>query len=139
MAIGPVLSVLSNLPWGTIVESAPKVAENASRLWETVKKRRGARTDPGDEAPGVPTAPAADPRPADLLQLQAQVGELRSSVTSLEDELRHSAGVIRDLADQNARLIARVERARRTLKRVLVLGSVWLTLLSVAAVAHLSH
>jgi hypothetical protein len=136
MAIGPVLSVLSNLPWGTIVESAPKVAENASRLWETVKKRRGARTDPGDEAPGVP---ATDPRPADLLQLQAQVGELRSSVTSLEEELRHSAGVIRDLADQNARLIERVEQGRRTLKRVLVLGSVWLTLLSVVAVTHLGH
>jgi CHASE3 domain sensor protein len=59
-------------------------------------------------------------------------------VTSLDDEVRHSAGLIRDMADQNARLIERVEQARRTLRRVLVIGSVWLALLSIVAVTHLS-
>jgi hypothetical protein len=133
MAIGPVLAVLSNLPWGTIVESAPKVAENASRLWEAVRKRGAARKAPGDETQS-PLATAATPDDATAVaHLQGQLNELRAVVGNLEDELRASAGVIRDLAEQNALLIERVERARRRLKSVLVLGSVWLALLTAAA------
>jgi hypothetical protein len=129
MAIGPVLTVLSNLPWGAIVESAPKVAENASRLWESVKKRRSAptATDRVD-----PATASSDRAPPDLAQLQSRVSELQSVITGLEDELRSSTVVIKDLADQNALLIERVERARRALRRVVIAGTVWLALLSTA-------
>ena len=127
MAIGPVLTVLYNLPWGAIVESAPKVAENASRLWESVKKRRSAPT--AEDRVDSSTAPA-DRAPPDLAQLQSRVNALQAVITGLEDELRSSTVVIKDLADQNALLIERVERARRALRRVVIAGTVWLALLS---------
>ena len=66
----------------------------------------------------------------DLAQLQSRVNALQAVITGLEDELRSSTVVIKDLADQNALLIERVERARRALRRVVIAGTVWLALLS---------
>ena len=39
MAVGTLITVLSNIPWGQVVENAPKVAEGAVKLWNSVTHR----------------------------------------------------------------------------------------------------
>ncbi len=40
MSTGAILTVLSNIPWGQVVENAPKVAEGAAKLWNSVTNFR---------------------------------------------------------------------------------------------------
>ena len=110
MAIGW-LSVLKMVPWGDVIETAPKVAQGAKKLWDTVGKKAPAET------PNTPGAVAAEVTPT-LTALQAQVTQLHVSVAELHQQMLASSALIGSLAEQNAQLIARVEVNR---KRVLAL------------------
>lgn len=111
MAIGW-LSVLKMVPWGDVIESAPKVAVGAKKLWNSVgKKPASASTAPS--SPGALTD--AD---APLVALQSQVQELQAAVAELHQQMLDSSALIGSLAEQNTQLIARVEVNRR---RVLAL------------------
>lgn len=112
MAIGW-LTVLKLVPWGDVIENAPKVASGAKKLWQNVGKK-----------PVVAT-PAASSRevlraesPA-VAALQSQVAELQTAVADLHQQMLVSSELIQSLADQNTQLIKRVE-----VNRVRVL---WLT------------
>lgn len=94
MAIGW-LTVLQNVPWAEVIRNAPKVAEGAKKLWSSVSK-----------AP-----PAADPD----APLQAQVAALEVSVETLKAQLAESSQLVAALAEQNARLVERIEANRRKL------------------------
>lgn len=111
MAIGW-LSVLKMVPWGDVIESAPKVAQGAKKLWDTVGKKAPAAA-PNDSA-AVVTAEATPT----LAALQAQVTQLQVSVAELHQQMLASSALIGSLAEQNAQLITRVEVNR---KRVLAL------------------
>lgn len=113
MAIGW-LSVLKMVPWGDVIENAPKVASGAKKLWHTVGKKPAAPA--GAPAP-VPGAPVDVPEP--VAALQAQVTQLQTSVAELHQQMLESSALIGSLAEQNTQLIARVEVNR---KRVLALG-----------------
>lgn len=124
MAIGW-LSVLKMVPWGDVIENAPKVASGAKKLWNTVGKK--------------PTAPAAAAAPVTgtlvdvpepVAALQAQVTQLQTSVAELHQQMLESSALIGSLAEQNTQLIARVEVNR---KRVLALAVVWVALAVVVA------
>lgn len=122
MAIGW-LSVLKMVPWGDVIENAPKVASGAKKLWNTVGKK--------------PTAPAAAPVtgtlvdvPEPVAALQAQVTQLQTSVAELHQQMLESSALIGSLAEQNTQLIARVEVNR---KRVLALAVVLVALAVVVA------
>jgi len=108
MAIGW-LSVLKMVPWGDVIESAPKVAQGAKKLWNTVGKKTAADTT----APNTPSEPAPS-----RTSLQAQVTQLQHSVAELQQQMLESSALIGSLAEQNTQLIARVEVNR---KRVLAL------------------
>lgn len=109
------LTVLANIPWGQVVESAPKIAQGAGRLWDTVKNRRA-----GAESP-APTE-AADPG-TELERVQARVQGLEAQVQLLQEEMRASAQLVKDLAEQNAQLVARIDLLHRRLQRALWLGA----------------
>jgi hypothetical protein len=85
-------TVLANIPWGQVVESAPKIAQGAGRLWETVRKRGGEPPPPSEASPEAPS---------ELQQLQLQAQALAAQVQSLEDEMRATAQLVKDLAEQN--------------------------------------
>ena len=114
MAIGW-LSVLKMVPWGDVIESAPKVAQGAKKLWDTVGKKSAAST-----STTVATPTPGQPEPT-LAALQAQVTQLQVSVAELHQQMLASSALIGSLADQNTQLIARVELNR---KRVLALAAV---------------
>ena len=98
-------TILANIPWGQVVESAPKIAQGAGRLWEKVRKR----TEPAVE----PSGPGAGTPLPDLAQLQQQVASLQAQLCSLEDEMRTSAQLVKELAELNARLVEQLQALQR--------------------------
>jgi hypothetical protein len=113
MAIGW-LSVLKMVPWGDVIETAPKVAVGAKKLWNSVGKKP---VDPSN-APTIPGALADVDAP--VAALQVQVKELQVAVAELHQQMLDSSALIGSLAEQNTQLIARVEVNR---KRVLALSA----------------
>jgi hypothetical protein len=124
MAIGW-LTVLKLVPWGDVIENAPKVASGAKKLWQSVGKKT---------VPVAPIKPAANTlgsqSPA-VAALQAQVAELQVAVADLHQQMLASSELIQSLADQNAQLVKRVEGNR---VHVLWLAA-WVLGLSVALVS----
>lgn len=110
MAIGW-LSILKAVPWTDVVSNAPKVADGAKKLWETVAGKK-----PATDA-GAPTgsSPSLTPEAPTLADLEARVGALAGDVSRLQKEMIDSSQLIKALADQNTQLIRRVYWLSRTL------------------------
>lgn len=123
MAIGW-LTMLKLVPWGDVIENAPKVAQGAKKLWNTVGKK---------PAPNVADSftttqagqVALSGHDAAVVALQVQVAELQVATADLHQQMLESSALIKSLAEQNTQLIQRVEVNR---KRVLVLGVLTLAL-----------
>jgi hypothetical protein len=107
------LSVLKIVPWGDVIENAPKVAQGAKKLWNTVSKK----SDSGHASPTDAHNLVVNDTEK-LVALQAEVAELQQQMLA-------SSELIQSLASQNAQLIKRVETNR---KRVLWLAAAWLAL-----------
>jgi len=99
MAIGW-LSVLKMVPWGDVINNAPKVADGAKKLWSAVAKKPPA----GGLSP-VGAQPALSPEAQSIATLQAEVSDLHN-------QMLKSSELIRALADQNTQLIRRFEISR---------------------------
>ena len=132
MSTGAILTVLANIPWGQVVDNAPKVASGASKLWTAVTgaRKQSAGADP--EAPAASTAQA----PSELEALQAQVEGLQATVGQLQEQMQASSELIKALADQNTQLVQRVEINRTRLVRVTMAAGV-AALLLLSAVLYL--
>ena len=105
------VSLLAKVPWTEVLKNAPAVAEAARKFWN--KTRTPASTDAADlsEDADAPTA----------------VHALQQQVTALQVEMRTAGEVMQSLAEQNAQLIARVEKTRRRLL-LLALGNLALAI-----------
>lgn len=122
MAIS-LLTVLKMVPWVDVISNAPKVAEGAKKLWNTVGKKP-------PEVQG-----AASPAQAPTLEgLQAQLTAAESALADLHEQMVASTELINALAEQNAQLVQRVE-AHRVRVRWLTVATV---LLGVAAATALA-
>ncbi|MDT3735152.1 MAG: hypothetical protein ROZ00_02890 [Denitratisoma sp.] len=118
MAIGW-LTILKSVPWTEVIRNAPKVAEGARKLWNAVGKQRAA-----DEA-AAGAQPAASHEPLTLEALEARVAALEAAVSDLNQQMLASSELIKELAEQNAQLIKRIEANR---KRTFWLGAATLAL-----------
>jgi len=125
MPAGPVIAVLANIPWGQVVDAAPKVAEGARRLWEAARAFRKSR--PLE----MPAASASAPL-TEAEQMTARLSELEGTVQELREQMQASAEVVKDLANQNVLLVQRIEVARRRLARLAMGGTACFLMLSVA-------
>ena len=107
MAI-PWIAVLSQVPWADVIDNAPKVADGAKKLWTMVVRR--------------PAADAADDSSHGALQartpvaLEKRIVALEAKIAGLDAQMIASVELIKALAEQNAQLIARVERNRNHLR-----------------------
>lgn len=108
MAIGW-LSVLKMVPWGDVIESAPKVAVGAKKLWKSVGKKPVSASD------AVTTPGALAEADTPLAALQTQVLDLQVTVAELHQQMLESSALIGSLAEQNAQLIQRMELMRKRL------------------------
>jgi hypothetical protein len=98
MAIGW-LTVLKSVPWSEVISNAPKVVDGAKTLWNTVAKK-----PVSSKAPAAPAAAKAT--------LEARLAAMEVAVSELQTQMRASTELIKELADQNAQLIRRIEANR---------------------------
>ena len=130
MSTGAILTVLSNIPWGQVVENAPKVAEGAAKLWTSVTGFR----KPASTSTLSDPAPSKPPSEAEVLRSQLQ--GLEETVRSLQEQMQASSELIKALADQNTQLVARIELNRTRLQRA-TLAAALLGALLLGAVGYL--
>lgn len=128
MSTGAILTVLSNIPWGQVVDNAPKLAEGAGKLWNSVTGLRKKTTGEVQEPVNAPTETEV---------LRSQMQALDETVKNLSDQMRASSELIKALADQNTQLVQRIELHRVRLLRVSVVAAMTGILL-VAAVAFIA-
>jgi hypothetical protein len=122
MAIGW-MTMLKMVPWGDVIETAPKVAAGAKRLWAKVGKKPLSEAIPanGNTPSGAQALTGQDA----IRALQTQVVELQVATAELHQQMFESSALIQSLADQNAQLVQRIELNR---KRLLLLSLVTIAL-----------
>ena len=113
MTAGTIIAVLSNIPWGQVVENAPKVADGAVKLWNAVTNRR--RPDQAQDANAKAVADAA---PSETQILKDRLVAMEENVLSLQDQMRASTELIKALAEQNIQLVGRIELGSTRLRRL---------------------
>jgi hypothetical protein len=130
MAIGW-MTVLKMVPWGDVIETAPKVAAGAKKLWANVGKK------PLPGATGTNGNASSDPQALTgqdaIRALQTQVAELQVATAELHQQMFESSALLQTLADQNAQLVQRIELNR---KRLLGLAVVTIALGVVLALQY---
>ncbi|HET7528265.1 MAG TPA: hypothetical protein VFK10_20160 [Burkholderiaceae bacterium] len=101
------MTVLQSVPWSDVIRNAPKVADGARKLWNTVAKK------PQDDAPTQPAVRTASaPDVTAVAALQSRFSSMESAIADLHAQMLASSELIKALADQNAQLIRRAETAR---------------------------
>jgi len=106
MAI-PWLAVLQSVPWSEVIGNAPKLADGARKLWNTV----GGNAAP-QEAPVAPAEQESSPEAQAIAALEARAQALESAIKDLHGQMLGSAALIKALAEQNAQLVSRLEIIR---------------------------
>jgi hypothetical protein len=127
MAIGW-MAVLKMVPWGDVIENAPKVAAGAKKLWSKVGNRSVSGSLPVNH--NEPSGPQALTGQDAIRALQTQVTELQVATAELHQQMFESSSLIQSLAEQNTQLVQRIELNR---KRLLLLA-VFTVVLGVALV-----
>ena len=113
MAAGAIIAALANIPWGQVVDNAPKLAEGAARLMRAVAGLRKPSATGADTTPSSPPEP-----PSEIETLQREVEVLRDTVAGLQEQMQVSSLLLKDLTEQNIQLIQRVELNRMRLRSV---------------------
>jgi hypothetical protein len=110
MAIGW-LALLQSVPWSEVISNAPKLADGAKKLWNTVGRKPAPST--ATDANMRPAAATASPT---LAALQDRIVTLEAAVSDLHGQMLASSELIKALAEQNAQLVRRIEAHRRRLR-----------------------
>lgn len=113
MALGWV-AVLQMVPWGEVIKNAPKVADGAVKLWNSVSGKQS--QDPSaTQENGLIVATDIQA----FERLEHQLHATQEAVAELREQVIQSAEVIKELAGQNTQLVAQIEVNR---KAVTILG-----------------
>ena len=108
------VKVLQLVPWGEVIKNAPKVADGAVKLWNGVSKKKASESV---ATSGTEVVTAVDVNVVERLGYRLQ--EAEDLIGELQGQVVQSAEVIKELASQNAQLVAQIESNR---KAVTVLG-----------------
>lgn len=111
MAI-PWLIALKVIPWGDVIEHAPKVLKGARDLLDRQRERRREALAPAPDlrADVIPMPGPTDPA---VNALQRQLAAARDELTRLQQTQDQIAQTLAELAEQNTRLVGAVERLRK--------------------------
>ena len=115
------LAVLQLVPWSDVIKNAPKAADGAKKLWQSVRKK----------PPSSTPDPTLRHLPGDIqTPLQTRMAALEQDLADLHTQMLESAALIQTLAEQNTQLVQRAESMRVRLKILSVVA----LLLTVAVV-----
>lgn len=101
------LTALKILPWGEMIEYAPKLVNGAQKLWQRVKTEQ-AETD----------AIIIDQAPASLDQTARELQELKQQLQDMQAQQLELSNLVSELAAQNQRLVSAIG-VLRTRSRIL--------------------
>ena len=117
MAI-PWMLVLQNIPWREVITNAPRVADEAKKLWTTLSRQRPVGDVPIDnakvESPATQIFSGADAR--DVHLMQSKILSLEAQVADLHTQMLESTKLINVLATQNTALVNHIEKNRTRIK-----------------------
>lgn len=114
----PWLTALKVIPWGDVIEHAPKVLKGARDLLNQQRQRRREAAP----APDAAVIEAPSPTPPELRELQQQLATAREDLTRLQQTQDQITQTVAELAEQNTRLVAAVELLRTRTR--LLMGAV---------------
>lgn len=97
------LSAIKLIPWGDVVQATPGVVKGARDLWSRTRKAKG-------EAPPQEAVPLGD------------AAQLAQRLRQLEEEQLEASQLINALAEQNAQLVAALDKLRRRVRALAALG-----------------
>ena len=89
MAANSIIAAISIVPWGQVLEAAPKVAESAAKLWNVVAGRNK------EEGINQEGKAAASP----LEEVRSEVAAIQRSIDELKEEMQAATMVIKALAE----------------------------------------
>ena len=116
-----ILSVLKAVPWTEVMAAAPAIADGAKKLWGMVSSSK--RQDKARHA----DAGAGEldiSKLSEAARLSLRVGELETQTAQLHAQMQETAKLVRELAQQNTALVARVELHRIRLRQLMVVNGV---------------
>ncbi len=113
MAIGW-FALLTKVPWSEVISNAPKVAAAAKKLWKAVANKSVSSETLTDVAP-----PHFSPDAVSIAGMEARLIAMEAGYSDLQNQMLASSELIKELADQNAQLVKRIETNRIRL--------IWLT------------
>ena len=93
------LTALANVPWGQVIEQAPKLVEQAQRLASNFRGRESTLVLP------------AQPDP--VAELRREVSRLSEDGRELRRDLKQASELLSDLAGTNQLLIAKLTQWQR--------------------------
>jgi len=103
----PWVTVLQAVPWSEVIRNAPKVAEGAKKLWNTVGKKPSS-----PEVVETSTQPTVSPESQTIADLEARAEALKATVSDLHEQMFAASELIKALAEQNTQLVQRIEANR---------------------------
>jgi hypothetical protein len=103
----PWVTVLQAVPWSEVIRNAPKVAEGAKKLWNTVGKKPSS-----PEVAETSTQPTVSPESQTIADLEARAEALEATVSDLHEQMVAASELIKALAEQNTQLVQRIEANR---------------------------
>lgn len=104
----PWLAVLKSVPWSDVISNAPVVADAAQKLWKVVSRKAATPVRP---------QPVASQQAGAATEMRLTA--LEAEIANLNNEMLETSKLLKELADQNALLIARVEANRKRLRWVM--------------------
>lgn len=117
MAI-PWMIVLQNIPWREVINNAPRVADEAKKLWTTLSRQRP-QSDTKAEPPVATVFSGKDAH--DLNLMQTKILSLEAQVADLHTQMLESTKLINALANQNNELVNHIEKNRTRIKLLSIL------------------
>lgn len=117
----PWLTALKVIPWGDVIEHAPKVLKGARDLLDRQRQRRH-ETEASPRDPNAHVIEMPGPTPPEVHELQRQLAAARDEVTRLQQTQDRITQTVAELAEQNTRLVAAVELLRKRTR--LLMGAV---------------
>ncbi len=110
MAAGTILTGLKAIPWADVVSNSPALVDGAKKLWGAASRKM--------KSPEQPLAPV-DVSDLDdvsaMARIQGQLDAARADLADLHEQMAASSKLLQGLAEQNARLVQRVELTRKRL------------------------
>lgn len=110
MAI-PWFVVLQSIPWSEVIKNAPRVAESAKNLWNTISRKPAVSAMAAHAEATIHEA---------IGMLQSRVAALEESSAQLHEQMLVSSELLKALAEQNSQLVKRIEIYRLWILGMLV-------------------